>query len=177
MTRFFLNFNRTEALEYQFQMASELLQVHEASLQGLQKQADDTIKVREMVTGYPETWKPLVALMKPTAGQAEAEKYLLFQKKIVQFLKAKKKAIHMVMNDQKDPKVGNALRLKHIIYYLNIQIWASQHFHEMTLVDELMKIFPKRAKKVLKELFEKIQMAEPSDKTVFQVSMTTENYK
>ena len=105
MTRFFLNFNRAEALEYQLQITSELLQNHQANLQRLQQQEDGTVRVREMVTGCPETWKPLMALMKPTAGQAEAEKYLSFQKKLVQFLEAKKEAILMVINDQKDPKV------------------------------------------------------------------------
>ena len=112
MTRFFLNFNRAESLAYQLQITSELVDFYEAELQRLQQQADGTTQVREMVTNCPETWKPLMALMRPTAGQQEAEKYLLFQKKVVQFLKAKKEAIRMVINDQKDPKV-KALILKH----------------------------------------------------------------
>ena len=105
MTRFHLNFDREEALKYQLQITSELLQVHEKDLQGLQKQAENTKTMREMVTGCPDTWKPLLSLMKPTPGQVEAEKYLSFQEKIVQFLKAKKTAIEMVIEDQKDPKV------------------------------------------------------------------------
>ena len=112
MTRFHLNFNRSEALRYQLQITSELLRVNEDDLQCLQKQADNSKKMREMVTGCPDTWKPLLSLMKPTPGQVEAEKYLAFQGKIVQFLTAKKKAIMMVINDQKDPKVNYALILK-----------------------------------------------------------------
>ena len=106
MTRFHLNFDRKQALNYQLQITSELLQVNETTLQNLQKQADNSKKMREMVTGCPDTWKPLLALMKPAPGQVEAEKFLAFQAKIVQFLTAKKKAIVMVMADQKDPKVG-----------------------------------------------------------------------
>ena len=105
MARAFLNFNRVEALNYQLQMAREMLQVYETDLQRLQRQASATQQTREMVTGCPETWKPLMALMRPTAGQMEADKILAFKEKIVEFLKAKIDAINLVLNDQKDPKV------------------------------------------------------------------------
>ena len=166
MTRFHLNFNREEALKYQLQITSELLRVNEEDLHGLQKQAENTKKMREMVTGCPDTWKPLLSLMKPTPGQVEAEKYLCFQEKIVQFLTAKKQAIVMVIEDQKDPKV-KCFNFK--TFNFCFKIWASQHFHEMTLVDELKKIFPKRSKKVLKDLFDKMQLSETSDGSQFQV--------
>ena len=112
MTRFHLNFNRSDALRYQLQITSELLRVNQEDLQRLQKQADNSQKMREMVTGCPDTWKPLLSLMKPTPGQVEAEKYLAFQSKIVEFLTAKKNAIMMVIDQQKDPKVSDALILK-----------------------------------------------------------------
>ena len=105
MTRFLLNYNRAEALEYQLQMATEILQVHENELEGLQKQAEATKETREMVTQCPDTWKPLLALMKQTPGQVEADKFLEFHDKLVKFLQAKVKAIRMVIEDQKDPKV------------------------------------------------------------------------
>ena len=105
MTRFHLNFNRADSLRYQLQMTLELLRVNTEDLQRLQKQADNSKKMREMVTGCPDTWKPLLSLMKPNPGQVEAEKYLAFQEKIVQFLTAKKEAIEMVIDRQKDPKV------------------------------------------------------------------------
>ena len=105
MTRFHLNFNRKQALNYQLQITAELLRSNEADLEGLQKQAENSKKMREMVTGCPDTLKPLLSLMKPTPGQVEADKYLRFQEKIVKFLTAKKKAIKMVINDEQDPKV------------------------------------------------------------------------
>ena len=110
MTRFHLNFNRAEALEYQMQIANELICNFEKDLTRLQLQATGTMRAREMVAEYPNTWKPLFALMKPTPGQAEADKYLEFHKKVVSFLKAKREAINMVMTDQKDPKVSKALK-------------------------------------------------------------------
>ena len=108
MTRFHLNFNRSEALSYQLQIMEELLHVHEADLQRLKKQAEDTKVTREMLTNCPETWKPLLALMKPTPGQVEFEKYLNFHDKFVRFLQAKHEAVQMVINDQKDPKVSKS---------------------------------------------------------------------
>ena len=48
------------------------------------------------------------------------------------------------------------------------QIWASQHFREMTLVEDLKKIFPKRAKKMLNDVFEKLQLAETAKAATFQ---------
>ena len=105
MTRFHLTYNRSEALKYQLQMTQDLLRVHEVELQGLQKQADATKEMREMVTNCPDTWKPLLALMRQTPGQIEAEKYLDFNDKVVKFLQAKLNAIQMVIDDQKEPKV------------------------------------------------------------------------
>ena len=107
MARFHLNFDRSEALKYQLRITTELLRVNDDEFKRLQKQTDDVKKMRDMITGCPDTWKPLLSMMKPVPGQPDTERHLNFQKQIVQFLKAKYTAITLMIEDQRDPEVSN----------------------------------------------------------------------
>ena len=105
MTSTFLKFDRKNALEYQLQMVTEMLRQNNKVLQDLQKDTKDMKNMRIMLTSCPDTWKPLLQLLKPVSKEAEDEKKVLFQQKIVNFLKAKFTAISLMLEDHKDPKV------------------------------------------------------------------------
>ena len=104
--RTFLKFDRKNALEYQLQMVTELLRQNNAILRDLQKETKDMKNMRSMLTSCPDTWKPLLQLLKPVSKEADDEKKVLFQQKVVNFLKTKFAAITLMLEDQKDPKVS-----------------------------------------------------------------------
>lgn len=105
MTRFYLKFDRNQALQYQLQMVTELLMQNKKILQDLQQQNVDMKNMRNMLVNCPDTWKPLLKILKPVSKEADDEKKILFQQKVVQFLKTKFTAISLMIEDHKAPQV------------------------------------------------------------------------
>ena len=105
MTRTFLKFDRKQALQYQLRMVEEVLKQNKATLLELQQQLKDTKNMRVMLTSCPDTWKPLLQILKPISKEDDDAKKVEFQRKVVQFLKTKFTAISLMLEDQKDPKV------------------------------------------------------------------------
>ena len=105
MTRCFLKFDRNQALQYQLQMVTELLKLNTNILQEMQQQQTDMKNMRSMLVSCPDTWKPLLKILKPVSKEADDEKRVAFQQKIVQFLKTKFTAISLMIEDVKSPQV------------------------------------------------------------------------
>ena len=105
MTRFYLKFDRNDALQYQLQMVTELLMQNKKILQDLQRQATDMKNMRSMLVNCPDTWNPLLKILKPVTKETDDEKKILFQQKVVQFLKTKFTAISLMIEDHKGPQV------------------------------------------------------------------------
>ena len=110
MARFYLKFDRNEALQYQLQMVTELLMQNKKILQDLQQQATDMKNMRDMLITGPEIWNPLLKILKPASKESDDEKKILFQQKVVQFLKSKFTAITLMIEDQKGPQVNTLLQ-------------------------------------------------------------------
>lgn len=106
MTRTYLKFDRKSALQYQLQIVNEMLAKNNLILQELQSQNTDMKNMRNMLTGCPDTWKPLLQLLKPVSKIADDDKKVLFQQKIVQFLKTKFTAISLMLEDHRGPTVS-----------------------------------------------------------------------
>ena len=105
MTRTYLKFDRKTALQYQLQMVTELLTKNTSILDQLKSQHTDMKNMRNMLTECPDTWKPLLQLLKPVSKEADDAKKVLFQEKVVQFLKTKFTAISLMLEDHKSPTV------------------------------------------------------------------------
>ena len=106
MTRFYLKFDRNEALQYQLQMVTELLMQNKKILQELQQQTKDMKNMRNMLVNCPDTWSPLLKILKPVTKESDDEKKMHFQQKVVQFLKTKFTAISLMIEDHKGPQVS-----------------------------------------------------------------------
>ena len=111
MTSTYLKFDRKNALAYQHQMVTEMLKKNTSILRDLAKETKDMKNMRKMLTSCPDTWKPLLQLLKSPSKEEDDEKKLLFQHKVVNFLKTKLGAINLMIEDNRDPKVNKPLFL------------------------------------------------------------------
>ena len=123
MTRTYLKFDRKTALQYQLQMVNELLAKSTLTLQQLQGQNTDMKNMRNMLTGCPDTWKPLLQLLKPVSKETDDAKKVLFQQKVVQYLKTKFTAISLMLEDHRSPTVRK--KLVSLVKILTVKIFPS----------------------------------------------------
>lgn len=63
------------------------------------------------------------------------------------------------------------MHLEKYIFNLDyFQIWANQHFNEMSIVDNVLKLYPVKGKSAMKALVEQFQLSfDPAKPEVTQV--------
>ena len=106
MASYFLRFDRREALQYQRTILDNLILEASSELTTLEKQFDSDMSMRRVVNEAALTWQSMSNIMKPPTAQANAEKKVGFQEKIVKFLRRKRLAICLMLDENRDPQVN-----------------------------------------------------------------------
>ena len=104
MARFHVNFDRENALKYQLQMVTKLLEEHGKNLQVMKQDRKALEKVQKLMASKPEAWQPLQDQMKPMPDKEG--KRLKFQELLVSYLKAKFSALSLMIANQSSPSVS-----------------------------------------------------------------------
>ena len=101
-----LTFDRENALRYQMYLVDHLINKQESQLQSLMQTKQQRVDMRMIMNESPLVWTTAAELLRPETQMYEMEKTISFQRHLKDFLVAKKRAIELLLIDEKDPKVS-----------------------------------------------------------------------
>ena len=113
-----LKFAPNEALQYQLYMVDQLLVKQNKDLQIMQTNQQHQMEMGLILNESPSVWNSMTEVLKPSAKFQALDKDIAFKQELVNLLKAKKKAILLMLADNKCPKVpaNNYVTLFYIIF-------------------------------------------------------------
>ena len=101
-----LTFTRENALKYQLCMVGHLLRKQNEQLQSLMQTHQHRLDMRMVLNESPAVWEAMSEVLKPSTQVQSMERSIALQRQLVEFLKAKKKAIELMIEGNTDPKVN-----------------------------------------------------------------------
>ena len=100
-----LKLDREKALQYQLCMVKQLIEKQQQTVLGARQVLQNRLDMRMILNESPAVWQSMTAVLKPNAQLESFQKDVDFQQQLLDFLKAKQRAIDLLLGDNQNPEV------------------------------------------------------------------------
>ena len=101
-----LKFDRNGALQYQLCLVRQLIVKQEELVQQQRCNHQHQVDMRMVLNESPIVWKSMSQVLKPSMSLENFEKDVEFQQQLLEFLRAKQRAIELTIAKVTEPKVS-----------------------------------------------------------------------